>query len=146
MREGPFHVTIVEAGTLQALRSVTYASTIQSNQAKIVAMVPEGKMVQKGDLLLLFDAAPFEEEIRAQPGAARRRPRPTSQKAQQDFKLQAIQNQEELAAARQKVERSRARAGGRAGGQGPAARRRRRRPRWPTPSASWRRRRAPTRT
>ena len=27
-------------------------------------MVPEGKMVQKGDLLLLFDAAPFEEEIR----------------------------------------------------------------------------------
>ena len=47
-REGPFHLTIVEAGTLQALRSVTYASAIQSNQAKIVAMVPEGKLVAEG--------------------------------------------------------------------------------------------------
>ena len=49
---------------IQALRSVTYASLIQSNQAKIIAMVPEGKLVQKGDMLLLFDGAPFEEEIR----------------------------------------------------------------------------------
>ena len=48
-REGPFHLTIVEAGTLQALRSMSYASAIQSNQAKIVAIVPEGKMVAKGD-------------------------------------------------------------------------------------------------
>jgi glucose/arabinose dehydrogenase len=63
-REGPFVVAVVESGTLQALRSVTYASTIQSNQAKIVALAPEGKLVQKGDLLILFDAAPFEEEIR----------------------------------------------------------------------------------
>ena len=58
-REGPFHLTIVETGTLQALRSVTYASSIQSNQAKIVAIVPEGKLVEKEDLLILFDAAPF---------------------------------------------------------------------------------------
>jgi hypothetical protein len=64
VREGPFRVSITEAGTLQALRSVTYASSIQSNQAKITALAPEGKLVQKGDLLVLFDAAPFEEEIR----------------------------------------------------------------------------------
>jgi hypothetical protein len=64
VREGPFRVSILEAGTLQALRSVTYASSIQSNQAKIVALAPEGKLVQKGDLLVLFDPAPFEEEIR----------------------------------------------------------------------------------
>ena len=64
VQEGPFHVTITEAGTLQALRSATYASTIQSNQAKIVALCPEGKLVKKDDLLVLFDAAPFEEEIR----------------------------------------------------------------------------------
>ena len=44
--EGPFELTIAETGTLQALRSVTYASSIQSNQAKIVALVPEGKLVQ----------------------------------------------------------------------------------------------------
>ncbi len=104
-REGPFHLTIVEAGTLQALRSVTYASAIQSNQAKIVAIVPEGKMVAKGDLLLLFDAAPFEEEIRRSQ-AQLAQAQAELDKAKQDYKLQAIQNQEELAAARQKVERS----------------------------------------
>ncbi len=104
-REGPFHLTIVEAGTLQALRSVSYASAIQSNQAKIVAIVPEGKMVAKGDLLLLFDAAPFEEEIRRSQ-AQLSQAQADLDKAKQDFKLQAIQNQEELAAARQKVERS----------------------------------------
>jgi HlyD family secretion protein len=103
--EGPFRVTIVEAGTLQALRSVTYASSIQSNQAKIVAMAPEGKMVQKGDLLLLFDQAPFEEEIRRSQ-AQLEQAQADLEKARQDYRLQAIQNQEEQAAARQKVERS----------------------------------------
>jgi HlyD family secretion protein len=103
--EGPFRVTIVEAGTLQALRSVSYASSIQSNQAKIVAMAPEGKMVQKGDLLLLFDQAPFEEEIRRSQ-AQLQQAEADLDKARQDTKLQAIQNAEEQAAARQKVERS----------------------------------------
>jgi HlyD family secretion protein len=103
--EGPFRLTIVESGTLQALRSVTYASSIQSNQAKIVAMVPEGKMVGKGDLLLLFDQAPFEEEIRRSQ-AQLQQAEADLDKARQDSKLQAIQNAEEQAAARQKVERS----------------------------------------
>jgi HlyD family secretion protein len=84
---------------------VTYASTIQSNQAKIVAMAPEGRLVQKDDLLLLFDAAPFEEEIRRSQ-ALLSQAQADLEKAQQDYKLQQIQNQEELAAARQKVERS----------------------------------------
>ena len=104
-REGPFHLTIVETGTLQALRSVTYASSIQSNQAKIVAIVPEGKLVEKEDLLILFDAAPFEEEIRRSQ-AQLSQAQADLAKAQHDLKLQAIQNQEEMAAARQKVERS----------------------------------------
>lgn len=103
--EGPFRVSIVESGTLQALRSVTYASQIQSNQAKIVAMAPEGKLVQKGDMLLLFDSAPFEEEIRKSE-ALLRQAQADLEKAQQDLKLQGIANREELAVARQKLERS----------------------------------------
>jgi HlyD family secretion protein len=105
VRRDRFKVTIVEAGTLQALRSVTYSSSIQSNQAKIVALAPEGKMVKKGDRLVLFDAAPFEEEIRRSQ-AALAQAQADLEKAKQDLKLQAIQNQEELAAARQKVSRS----------------------------------------
>jgi HlyD family secretion protein len=105
VKEGPFDLAIVEAGTLQALRSVTYASNIQSNQAKIIALIPEGKMVAKGDLLILFDGAPFEEDIRR--GQAQlAQAQADLEKARQDLKLQAIQNQEETAAARQKVERS----------------------------------------
>jgi HlyD family secretion protein len=105
VRQGPFRVSIVEAGTLQALRSVTYASAIQSNQAKIVALAPEGKLVQKGDLLILFDAAPFEEEIRRSQ-AQLAQAQADLAKAREDLKLQVIQNQEDLATARQKVERS----------------------------------------
>jgi HlyD family secretion protein len=124
VEEAPFDISVVESGTLQALRSVTYASTIQSNQAKIIAMVPEGKLVQKGDMLLLFDGAPFEEEIRRSQ-ASLGQAEADAQKAQQDLKLQSIQNQEELAAAKQKVERSRleladvseGRGGARGGGQ-----------------------------
>ena len=105
VREGPFRVSLIESGTLQALRSVTYASTIQSNQAKIVALAPEGKLVQKGDLLILFDSAPFEEEIR-RGQAALAQAEADLVKARQDFNLQGIQNEEELQAARHKRERS----------------------------------------
>jgi HlyD family secretion protein len=105
VQEGPFRVSIVESGTLAALRSVTYASSIQSNQAKIVALAPEGRLVQKGDLLVLFDAAPFEEEIRRNQ-ALLAQAEADLLKARQDLKLQGIQNQEEMTAARLKVERN----------------------------------------
>jgi HlyD family secretion protein len=104
-RKGRFSVTIVETGSVQALRSVTYSSQIQSNQAKIVALAPEGRMVQKGDMLILFDSAPFEEEIRRSQ-ALLALAQADLQKANQDYKLQSLQNREDVAAARQKVERS----------------------------------------
>ena len=106
VREGPFRAVIVEAGTLDALRSVTYASSIQSNQAKIVALAPEGKPVKKGDLLILFDPAPFEEEIRRSE-AQLAQGQAELASAQQDLKLQEIQNQEDLTAARRRVEKAR---------------------------------------
>jgi len=105
VREGPFRVSIVEAGTLQALRSVTYASTILSNQAKIVALAPEGRLVRKGDLLILFDAAPFEEEIRRNQALLAQAEADLA-KAREDVTLQAIQNREELQAARLRVEKN----------------------------------------
>jgi HlyD family secretion protein len=106
VREGPFEVTVVESGTLDALRSVTYSSAIQSNQAKIVALAPEGRLVEKGDLLILFDAAPFEEEIRRHT-ALLAQARADLEKAEKDRQLQQIENQEDLATARQRLERSR---------------------------------------
>ncbi len=105
VKEGPFRVSIVEGGTLQALRSMTYASSIQSNQAKIVALAPEGKLVRKDDLLILFDASPFEEEIRRNQ-ALLSQAEADLLKAREDLKLQNIQNREELLAARLRVEKN----------------------------------------
>jgi HlyD family secretion protein len=105
VREGPFRVSIVETGTLEALRSVTYASRIQSNQAKVVALAPEGKLVEEEDLLILFDAAPFEEEIRRNQ-ALLAQAEADLLEAQEDLKLQALQNTEELQAARLRVQES----------------------------------------
>ena len=84
---------------------MTYASSIQSNQAKIVALAPEGRLVQKGDLLILFDAAPFEEEIRRNQALLSQAEADLA-KAREDLKLQDIQNREELLAARLRVEKS----------------------------------------
>jgi len=105
VREGPFRVSITEAGTLQAVRSVTYASSIQSNQAKITALAPEGKLVSKGDLLVLFDSAPFEEEIRRNQALLAQAEAELS-KAREDLKLQGIQNREEIMAAELRVLKS----------------------------------------
>ena len=105
VREGAFRVTIVESGTLQAQRSVTYASSIQSNQAKIVALAPEGRMVKKGDLLILFDQAPFEDEIRRNQ-ALLAQAQADLAKAREDLKLQGIQNHEELQSARLRVDKN----------------------------------------
>ncbi len=104
-REGPFNLAIVETGSLQALKSVSYASSIQSNQAKIVAIAPEGKVVAKGDLLILFDSTPFEEQIR-ESEALLSQAIAESVKSRQDLSLQEVQNSEEIAAARQKEDKS----------------------------------------
>lgn len=105
VQQGPFDLTIVETGALQALKSVSYASTIQSNQAKIVALAPEGKVVAKGDLLILFDSTAFEEQIR-ESEALLAQAEAASITARQDLALQEVQNSEELAAARQKEDKS----------------------------------------
>jgi len=105
VQEGPFDLSIVEVGTLQALKSVSYASSIQSNQAKIVALAPEGKVVAKGDLLILFDSTPFEDQIR-ESEALLAQALAESVKARQDLALQEVQNSEEVAAARQKEDKS----------------------------------------
>ena len=64
MQRGALTISITESGTLQALQSVTLASEINSNRAKIIKLVPEGTYVQQGDLVIEFDKAPFEEEIK----------------------------------------------------------------------------------
>jgi HlyD family secretion protein len=105
VREGPFAVKLVEPGTLQALRSLSYASSIQSNQAKIIALVPEGSFVKKGDPLVAFDPTPFQDEIRKNE-ALLVQAQADLRKARQDVRLQRLENEQQLATARQRLERT----------------------------------------
>jgi HlyD family secretion protein len=102
VHRGPFEVRVVENGTLQALRSVTYSSTIPGSQAKILHLVPEGTNVNTGDVLVQFDPQPFAEEVE----------RTTAQlaqaeaelvKAREELKLQRIATTDEIAEARDNV-------------------------------------------
>ncbi len=101
-QKGPFEVKIVEAGTLQALRSVTYSSSIPGSQAKILEIVPEGTQVAVGDLLVKFDREPFAEELersKAQLAQAEAE----LVKAEQELKLLSIAGQEEMTESKDKL-------------------------------------------
>jgi HlyD family secretion protein len=99
---GPFEVKIVEGGTLQALRSVTYSSSIPGSQAKILEIVPEGTHVEVGEVLVKFDREPFAEELersKAQLAQAEAE----LVKAEQELKLLQIAGQEELTESKDKL-------------------------------------------
>ncbi|MGH9388845.1 MAG: hypothetical protein ACRD1Z_04465, partial [Vicinamibacteria bacterium] len=101
-QKGPFEVKIVESGTLQALRSVTYSSSIPGSQAKILEIVPEGTHVAVGDELVKFDREPFAEELersKAQLAQAEAE----LVKADQELKLLRIAAQEELTESKDKL-------------------------------------------
>jgi HlyD family secretion protein len=95
VQRGPLTISITESGTIEALQSVTLASEITSNRAKVVKIVPEGTYIQQGDLVIEFDKTPFEEEIRKlrheidQAEAA-------IVEATENLKLQRVKNQNDL--------------------------------------------------
>ena len=64
VQRGAVAISITESGTLQALQSVTLASEINGNRAKIVKIAEEGSYVEQGNLVIEFDQTPFEEELR----------------------------------------------------------------------------------
>jgi HlyD family secretion protein len=100
--QGPFEVKIVESGTLQALRSVTYSSSIPGSQAKILEIVPEGTQVSIGDVLVKFDREPFVEALeRSKAQLAQAEAELT--KAREELKLISIASQEELTDSKDKL-------------------------------------------
>jgi len=59
-----FDVRAVAVGDLQPASSTTISSGIRSNRGKILEIADDGARVEEGDLLVLFDATPFEEDVR----------------------------------------------------------------------------------
>ncbi len=102
VEEGPFEVKIVESGTLQALRSITYSSSIPGSQAKILEIAPEGAQVNVGDVLVKFDSQPFADELE-QSRAQLAQAEAELVKAREETKLLQIAAQEKLVESRDKV-------------------------------------------
>src|SRR5262249_24998405 len=63
VHHGNLEIKVVSTGTVVALRSVTIASEIQSNRAKVVHLMPEGSLVKEGDVLVAFDPTPFLDDV-----------------------------------------------------------------------------------
>ncbi|HDZ79192.1 MAG TPA: HlyD family efflux transporter periplasmic adaptor subunit [Gammaproteobacteria bacterium] len=61
--QGSFDISIIESGILNARRSVTLASDLPSNRAKIIFLRQEGATVKPGEVIVKFDPAPFAEDI-----------------------------------------------------------------------------------
>ncbi|MDG2305457.1 MAG: efflux RND transporter periplasmic adaptor subunit [Candidatus Binatia bacterium] len=94
--------SLVEPGTLRAARSVTLASEIRSNRAKIVSLLPDGTWVEPGDTVLRFDPTPFEEE-RLKALADVRDAEAATVRAEQERKLQIAKAEESLESTRHAV-------------------------------------------
>ena len=71
VRIQPFVETIVEVGTVATEHMALYASTVTGASAKIVEIVPEGQVVQTGDILFRLDAAGFERTLIGEQAALR---------------------------------------------------------------------------
>ncbi len=96
---GDLDVTLVEPGTLAAARSVTIASEIRSNRAKIVSLAADGTWVKPGDVVVSFDPTPFEEE-RDKVAAELADAEATASRAEQERKLAVAKADEALESAR----------------------------------------------
>lgn len=97
---------ITEPGTLQAARSVTLASEIRSNRAKIVSLLPDGSWLEPGEVVLRFDPTPFEEE-RLKALAEVRDAEASTVRAEQERKLQIAKAEEGLESSRHAVDLAR---------------------------------------
>lgn len=95
-------VTLVEPGSLFAARSVTLASEIRSNRAKIVSLLPDGTWVKKDDVVVRFDPTPFEEE-HAKALADLRDAQAEAARLEQERKLQIAKAEETLESERHRV-------------------------------------------
>jgi len=99
---GDVTVSLVEPGTVHAARSITLASEIRSNRAKIVQLLRDGTWVEAGQVVLRFDRTPFEEE-RLQALADVRDAEASTVRADQERKLQVAKAEEALERSRHAV-------------------------------------------
>jgi multidrug resistance efflux pump len=63
VRRGNLVVRLTETGTLRPAESITYRSPLPGRELEVVALVPEGTLVQQGDLLVRLDTTELKREL-----------------------------------------------------------------------------------
>lgn len=65
VRRGDFAVSVVEGGTLAAVKEVSIRSEVEGT-ARIISIIPEGSNAKKGDLLVELDSAQAQDQVNQQ--------------------------------------------------------------------------------
>jgi HlyD family secretion protein len=65
VRRGDFLISIVEGGTIEALNEDIIRSEVEGT-ARVIFIVPEGKNVKKGDLLVELDSSQVQDSVNQQ--------------------------------------------------------------------------------
>ena len=101
-RQADFSDSVVEGGTISAAGLMLYGSRIAGGPAKIAEIVREGTLVAPGDLLVRFDAAPYEQELLRET-AALQQAEATLSGVREAFRLDQLQSQSDIEKARQQI-------------------------------------------
>ncbi len=101
VQRGPLRISVIERGNLKAADSVSLKSEIEGSTT-ILKLVPEGTLVQEGELLCELDATPlvdrkFQQEISVRNAEA------AHVKSKQNYNIQESQNESDIKKAEQKL-------------------------------------------
>ena len=102
VREGPLAESLIEPGTVSSSRLLLYGSSISGVQVKITDLVPEGRAVVPGDVLIRFDRTTFEQNL-AREEAALRQAEAELLRAREERRIEQLRADGEAAQARQQV-------------------------------------------
>ena len=98
---GDLTVSVLESGTIQAVKSIQIASEVEG-QSRIISIVPEGSMVKENDLLVELDSSGFEDQIN-QPEITVQSARASLTEAEENLKIQRNQNESNIKTAELKI-------------------------------------------
>lgn len=101
-RIATFTDTLVESGTIGAVRMHVYSAPMVGGQVKIVELAPEGSAVKPGDLLVRFDGGPLRQNL-AREEAALRVAEAELARAREDARLEQLRASGEIDTARQQI-------------------------------------------
>ena len=102
VKRGPLVISVTQRGNLSAKNSIQIRNELEG-RTTILSMIPEGTMVEEGDLLVELDVSNMEER-EVQQGISVQNAQAAYTKAVQQLEIQESQNQSDIARGERLVE------------------------------------------